>query len=145
MLLLVFAIEMVCCFLKWKHNLLCLQQKYESITISGGSHNSVQIHRAKLASEKPTKPLNLGWIDYLSTGELSYPLSGGSDNKESSCSAGDWVRSLGWKDPLEKGMATHSSIPAWRIPRAGEPGGLQSMVLQRVGHDWSDWAHIYIF
>ena len=37
-----------------------------------------------------------------------------------------WVRSLGWEDPLERGMATHSSIFAWRIPRTEEPGGLQS-------------------
>ena len=41
-----------------------------------------------------------------------------------------WVRSLGWEDPLEKGMATHSSILAWRIPWTGEPGGLQSMESQ---------------
>ena len=46
-----------------------------------------------------------------------------------------WVRSLGLEDPLEKGMATHSSILAWRIPRIEEPGGLQPMGLQRVGHD----------
>ena len=46
-----------------------------------------------------------------------------------------WVRSLGWEDPLEKEMATHSSILAWRIPWMEEPGGLQSMGLQRVGHD----------
>ena len=38
-----------------------------------------------------------------------------------------WVRSLGWEDPLENGMATHSSILAWRIPGTKEPGGLQSM------------------
>ena len=44
-----------------------------------------------------------------------------------------WVRPLGWEDPLEKEMATHSSILAWRIPWMEEPGGLQSM--QRVGHD----------
>ena len=44
------------------------------------------------------------------------------------------VRSLGWEDPLEKGMATHSSILAWRVPWTKEPGGLQSMGLQRVGH-----------
>ena len=43
------------------------------------------------------------------------------------------VRSLGWEDSLEKGMATHSSIPAWRIPWTEEPGGLQSMGLQSVG------------
>ena len=45
------------------------------------------------------------------------------------------VRSLGWDDPLEEGMATHSSILAWRIPRTEEPGGIQSIGLQRVGHD----------
>ena len=45
------------------------------------------------------------------------------------------VRSLGWEDPLEKGMATHSSILAWRIPWTEEPGGLQSMGSQRVGHN----------
>ena len=45
------------------------------------------------------------------------------------------VRSLGWEDPLEKEMATHSSILAWRIPWTEEPGGLQSMGSQRVGHD----------
>ena len=46
-----------------------------------------------------------------------------------------WVQSLGWENPLEKEMATHSSILAWEIPWTEEPGGLQSMGLQRVGHD----------
>ena len=45
------------------------------------------------------------------------------------------VQSLGWEDPLEKGMATHSSILAWRIPRTEEPDGQQSMGSQRVRHD----------
>jgi len=45
------------------------------------------------------------------------------------------VQSLGWEDPLEKGMATDSSILAWRIPWTEEPGGLQSLGLQRVRHD----------
>ena len=45
------------------------------------------------------------------------------------------VRSLGQEDPLEEGMATHSSILAWRIPWTEEPGRLQSMGSQRVGHD----------
>ena len=52
-------------------------------------------------------------------------------------SAGDpeaWVQSLGWEDPLEESMATHSSILAWEIPWTEEPGGLQSTGLQRVGH-----------
>ena len=46
-----------------------------------------------------------------------------------------WVQSLGREDPLEDGIATHSSILAWRIPWTEEPGGLQSIGSQRVGHD----------
>ena len=46
-----------------------------------------------------------------------------------------WVQSPGWEDPLEEGMATHSSILAWRIPWTEEPGGLQSMRLQRIRHN----------
>ena len=46
-----------------------------------------------------------------------------------------WVPSLGWEDPLEKDMASHSSILAWRIPWTEEPGRPQSIELQRVGHD----------
>ena len=45
------------------------------------------------------------------------------------------VGSLGWEDPLEEGMATHSSVLAWRIPRTEEAGELQSVGSQRVGHD----------
>ena len=60
---------------------------------------------------------------------------GGSDGKESACSTGDLGSIPGWEDPLEKGMATHSSILTWRIPWTEEPGGLQSMESQRVGHD----------
>ena len=47
---------------------------------------------------------------------------------------------LGWKDRLEKGMATHCSILAWRISWREEPGGLQFMKLQRVGHDWATFS-----
>ena len=69
-------------------------------------------------------------IDYRPMG-----FPGGSDGKESACSVGDLGQSLGWQDPLEEGMATHSSILAWRIPWTEEPGGLQSKGWQRVGHD----------
>ena len=76
--------------------------------------------------------------DSLEKGGIGYPLqyswaslTGGSAGKESSRNAGD----LGWEDPLEEGMATHSSVLAWRIPRTEEPGGLQSMGVQRAGHD----------
>ena len=46
-----------------------------------------------------------------------------------------WIQSLGWEDPLEKEMATHSSTLAWKIPWTEKPGRLQSMGSQRVGHD----------
>ena len=56
---------------------------------------------------------------------------GGSDSKESTYNAGD----LGWEDSLEEGMPNYSSILAWRIPWTEDPGRLQSVRLQRVGHD----------
>ena len=55
-----------------------------------------------------------------------------------------WVRSLGGEDPLEKEIATYPSILAWEIPWTEEPGGLQFMQSQRVGHDWGTNTHIYI-
>ena len=51
-----------------------------------------------------------------------------------------WVQSLGQEDPLVEGMATHSSILAWKIPWTKEPVRLQSIESQRVRHDWSDLA-----
>ena len=64
---------------------------------------------------------------------MSFP--GNSDGKESACNTGDLGLIPGQEDPLEKGMVTHSSILAWRIPWIEEPDRLQSMRLQRVGHD----------
>ena len=63
---------------------------------------------------------------------MSFP--GSSEGKESAYNAGDLDSILGLEDPPEKGMATHSSILAWRIPWTEEPGGLQSVGSQRVGH-----------
>ena len=60
---------------------------------------------------------------------------GGSAIKNLPAMQETWVRSLGWEDPTEKEMATHSCILVWKIPWAEEPGGLQSMWLQRVRHD----------
>ena len=51
------------------------------------------------------------------------------------------IQSLGWEDPLEKGMAIHSSILVWEIPRVEEPGRLQSKGSERVGHDWATNTH----
>ena len=55
----------------------------------------------------------------------------------------NWVLSLGGEDPLEKGMATHSSILAWRIPWTEELGGLQTIGSQRVGRDWATNTHTH--
>ena len=72
---------------------------------------------------------------HFNRGIISSGFLGGSDDKESAAIQETWVRSLGWEDPLEEGMATHSSILAWRIPWAEEFRGLQSMGSQRVRHD----------
>ena len=67
---------------------------------------------------------------------IVFVFPGGSVGKESTRNSETWVRSLGWEDPLEEGMATHSNILAWRIPWTEEPGVLQSVGLQRVRHAW---------
>jgi len=77
-------------------------------------------------------------LDILDTDKASQGASGGSVVKN--CLPVQetlelWVQSLAWEDLLEEGMAIHSSIPAWEIPWAEEPGGLQSMGSQRVRHD----------
>ena len=66
---------------------------------------------------------------------MTLGFSCSSVGKESVCNVGDLVQSLGWEDVLEKEMATHSSMLAWIIPWTEEPGKLQSMGLQRVGHN----------
>ena len=71
-------------------------------------------------------------------------LPGGSDGKESTCNAGDPGSILGSGISLEKGMATNSSILAWRIPRTEEPGGLQCTGLPRVGVQLSNFHFMAI-
>ena len=71
---------------------------------------------------------------------------GGVSGKELTCQCWrhkTWVHSQGWEDPLEEGMATHFSILAQRTPWTEEPDELQSIVSQRVRHDWSDLAHMH--
>ena len=71
---------------------------------------------------------------FLATpGSICFP--GGSNGKESACNADTRVQSQGLEDPLEKKLATHSSILDWRIPWTEKPGRLQSMGCQRVGHN----------
>ena len=66
---------------------------------------------------------------------MGFPV--GSDGKESTCNVGTWVQSLGGEDPLEEGVTIHSSILAGEFPWTEEPGNLQTMGSQRVGHDWA--------
>ena len=63
--------------------------------------------------------------------------------KNPAASAGDTGSIPGGEEPLEEGMATHSRILVWRIPWTEEPDGLQSIRLQRLGHDWNNLAHMH--
>ena len=66
--------------------------------------------------------------------------------KESACNLEMQVPSLGWKDPLEEGIATHSSILSWRIPWTEEPGGVQSMGSQGVGpHEETECTGVHVY
>ena len=104
----------------------------------GGNNRQLGLGRCKQ---------HIGWISnnvsLCSASNYIHYFPGGSEVKASASSAGDlgsipgfdpWVQSLGREDPLEKGMATHSSILAWRMPWMEEPGRLQSTGSQRVGH-----------
>ena len=70
---------------------------------------------------------------------------GGSDVKHLPAMQKTWVRSLDPEDPLEKEMATHSRVLAWRIPWTEEPGGLQSLGSQRAGHDECLTLSLFLF
>ena len=80
---------------------------------------------------------------------LQVGLPSGASGKEPACQCRRCkrrgIRSLGWEDPLEKGVVTHSSILVWRISWTEEPGRLQSMGSQRVGHDWVTNTFTFIF
>ena len=76
-----------------------------------------------------TLPNCVSWKNFLKPSLVAQTVKRLSTMRET------WVQALGWKDPLEKEMAIHSSTVAWKIPRTEEPGTLQSMGSQRVGHD----------
>ena len=80
------------------------------------------------------KNSTLIWVIFSHLFSLSEGFPSGSDGKEFACK--NRVPSLSREDPLEKGMATHPSILAWRIPGTEEPGRLQTMKLQTVKYDW---------
>ena len=78
-----------------------------------------------------SRPIDTKWV-LLS---LGFPAGASGKEPACQCRCETWVRSLGWEDPLKEGAATHSSILVWRIPWTEEPGGLQSIGLQRVRPD----------
>ena len=84
-----------------------------------------QAHKMRLGRKGASPPGSRTWVQSPAEG-----FSGGSAGRGSACSVGELDSARGWEDPLEKGMATHSSILAWRIPRT-----VKSMGSQRVGHD----------
>ena len=95
------------------------------------------------ASEIPLGPSLASGLGFNGEGR---GFLGGSSGKEPPCQCRrrkrrGFIASLGWEDPPEKGMATHSSILVWRIPLTEEPGELPSIGLQRVRQEWSDLAH----
>ena len=85
----------------------------------------------------PEEKWGISSLYLQSTIHLDWGFSGGSGVENLPAKLETWVWPLGQKDLLEKEMATHFSILAWEIPWAEEPGGLQSMRLQRVGHSWA--------
>ena len=96
--------------------------------------NTLILNTPVLLKAKTPLPFNCyNVFEFISSKYIANRLGfpGASDGKESPCNAGV----LGWEDPLEEGMATHSSVLAQRIPWTAEPGGLQSMDAQRVGHN----------
>ena len=101
-----------------------------------GTHLRLDVVREAFLEEEMPEPGFKGLL-------LAQP--GGSAVKNPPAMQDLWemrVWSLGQEDPLEQGMATCSSILAWRIPWREEPGGLQSIGLRRVGHNWNDLAHL---
>ena len=88
-------------------------------------------------------PVVSGLLSHTTWGDAQTVNTHGSDSKELACNTGDLGWILGQENPLEKGMGTHSSVLAWKIPWTEEPGGLQSMGSQRVRHGWVTNTHAH--
>ena len=119
----------------WSHIKNCLPKK----------HIAIQILASECSMEKPgfsyiivSSSVKIVAISALSTTRASLVAQ---MVKRLSTMRETWVRALGWEDPLEKEMAIHSSTVAWKIPWTEEPGTLQFMGSQRVGHDWATSLH----
>ena len=100
-------------------------------------YNIIEVSKGLVESKKLFRE-NFVHLYYLQQDAVTWGFPSGSAVKSLPASQEPqetWVPSLGWEDALGEGMATHSSILAWRIPWTTEPGGLQSIGSQRVRHD----------
>ena len=88
-----------------------------------------------MASYCPCRNTACSALDIWINKRILWDFPSASNGKVSAYNAVTWFQSLGWEDPLKKGMATHPSILAWRIPWTEEPDRLHSAGLQRVRHD----------
>ena len=113
-------------------NVYCDLASCTSTYLSFGIYSQVPIDEENWEFDLNSRTFKT--FQYLPVDRIERDFPGGSDSEESACSAGDLglIPRLG--DPLEEGVTTHSSILAWRIPWTEEPGGLQSMGLQRTGY-----------
>ena len=99
----------------------------------------------RIESSKKLKPMpSTAGLSEIAACPL-FPTVNGSVAKNLPAVQETRIQSLGWEDPLEKEMATHCSILAWRIPGTEEPVGLPSMGSHRVGHDWRDLAAYIVY
>ena len=112
----------------------------------GGSQNRKKVTYFKTNAKIKVQTDMFSLLPFIEKGtrvKYVFTYIGGASGKESACQCrrhkrrrfDPWVRSLGGEEPLEEGVATHSSILAWRIPWTEEPGGLQFIKSQRVGHN----------
>ena len=106
--------------LAWRSLLTKEPSRLQFLQLQRGGHSVYSLSQSKMELN-PSFSYSLALLWSVSGKESALPIQE------------TWVQALDWEDPLKKGMATHSSILAWEIPWTEEPGGLQSMGLQRVG------------
>ena len=111
-----------------------MEEEKEAEVVSGKAnlgltHRKSQKHKLQIKFSYLLRPQGQPFIPYQEASPVAQRVKNLPAMQET------WVRFLGWEDPLEKEMATHSSIVAWKIPWTEESGGLQSMGSQRIGHD----------
>ena len=120
--------------------------KAPSVVTTNGKVSILFIFHSVLNFFSPIFSITMTCCKYLISIHLRHASQVALVVKNLPANPGDiemWVQFLGQEDPVEKEMATHSSILAWRIPWTEEPGRLQSIGLHRVGHYWSNLAYIW--